>query len=676
VKAFGVWHNTDTVQIQLLPEGTANDDLRPLLEQGLSCEYVVKKIHVPGLLMDAVFSDDGQLIATGSNDRYARVWQISDGKEFTQPFNHEKEGLVSYVKFMNNSNCLISFAAKIHTWSLNDKSDQSCFQAEYPAGDYSPDTTPNRRVLVSPTGKYIVQENQDGIIIEKWEGFGIGKKVMTIPSRNYNFIGFSQDENVFLTVGGDHTARVWDIVEGKERSRFSYDGDIIVHEVGPQIPIHSLSLSPDGNLFMIGVQNTNANSEIEEKNLLRVFTTSGVTAQVQFDFSEIADCMAISSDNRFVVSAGKDKHQQLQYVTDYSVRVAELDTGKEIAKLSLDRDITSVAFSRDGKLIAVGTDDSKVRLWNWKEAAQNIKIMSHEGSGDIQSIAFSPNGLYIASAGRDNTARLWLVSDATPVAAMRHQNNTNRSVNRIEFDRDGTYLLTASSDKTAMLWRVPDGQPIRTFKSNDWVLDARFSPDGKYVATASADGYARLWAVNSLTDNPIFEMKHQRTLENNKIVNAVKFSPDGKFLATASGDWDGLWGGDMTPGDVRIWRIPSGEPFTQISHPYTVWDVEFSPDGKHIASSSSDGKLRIWDTINGDESSRINLLFPNRGPKKIYFSENGKYVASPGEVYLWRSQDLINLAQNRITRSLTQSEKDEYFLRTNLTKYNLSKELK
>jgi hypothetical protein len=42
VKAFGVWHNTDTVQIQLLPEGTANDDLRPLLEQGLSCEYVVK----------------------------------------------------------------------------------------------------------------------------------------------------------------------------------------------------------------------------------------------------------------------------------------------------------------------------------------------------------------------------------------------------------------------------------------------------------------------------------------------------------------------------------------------------------------------------------------------------------------------------------------------------------
>jgi hypothetical protein len=43
VKALGVWHSTDYVQVQLLPEGVANNDLRPLLEQqGLICQYVVK----------------------------------------------------------------------------------------------------------------------------------------------------------------------------------------------------------------------------------------------------------------------------------------------------------------------------------------------------------------------------------------------------------------------------------------------------------------------------------------------------------------------------------------------------------------------------------------------------------------------------------------------------------
>ncbi|SRR6266446_8544840 len=42
VKAMGVWHQADTVKIQLLPEGVANNDLRPLLDQGLSCKYIIK----------------------------------------------------------------------------------------------------------------------------------------------------------------------------------------------------------------------------------------------------------------------------------------------------------------------------------------------------------------------------------------------------------------------------------------------------------------------------------------------------------------------------------------------------------------------------------------------------------------------------------------------------------
>jgi hypothetical protein len=42
VKALGVWHSTDFVQVQLLPEGVANDDLRPLLDQGLTCHYVTR----------------------------------------------------------------------------------------------------------------------------------------------------------------------------------------------------------------------------------------------------------------------------------------------------------------------------------------------------------------------------------------------------------------------------------------------------------------------------------------------------------------------------------------------------------------------------------------------------------------------------------------------------------
>ncbi len=42
VEALGIWHSTDFVLVQLLPEGVANADLRPLVDQGLTCHYVTR----------------------------------------------------------------------------------------------------------------------------------------------------------------------------------------------------------------------------------------------------------------------------------------------------------------------------------------------------------------------------------------------------------------------------------------------------------------------------------------------------------------------------------------------------------------------------------------------------------------------------------------------------------
>lgn len=54
VKAIGAWHQADTVKIQLLPEGVANNDLRPLLDDpGLSCKYVIKSGNFEDSPVDA-----------------------------------------------------------------------------------------------------------------------------------------------------------------------------------------------------------------------------------------------------------------------------------------------------------------------------------------------------------------------------------------------------------------------------------------------------------------------------------------------------------------------------------------------------------------------------------------------------------------------------------------------
>jgi WD40 repeat protein len=93
-----------------------------------------------------------------------------------------------------------------------------------------------------------------------------------------------------------------------------------------------------------------------------------------------------------------------------------------------------------------------------------------------------------------------------------------------------------------------------------------------------------------------------------------------------------------------------------------VFSVAFSPDGKHLVSASDDKTAKLWDVLTGKELLTIHAPDALTG---VAFSPNGSQIAvasrdGTNRIYVLKIDDLISLAKQRVTRSLTTEECQQY----------------
>ncbi|HEX6345261.1 hypothetical protein [Umezawaea sp.] len=292
--------------------------------------------------------------------------------------------------------------------------------------------------------------------------------------------------------------------------------------------------------------------------------------------------------------------------------------------------LDSVAVSSDDRLLVTAGHDRTARLWDLADRGHPVEVGTLTGHADtVNGVAVQPGGRVVATASWDGTAALWDTTDpAAPVRLGTLGTHTD-DVNSVAFSPDGRTAATASTDRTVKLWDVADPRLPRELTTltghADGVVAAAFSPDGRTLATASFDHTVVLWDVTGSGAGRVLA-------GHGAPATAVAFSPDGTMLLSA--------GQDRVS---RLWSTATGSELAVLrGHDGIVRSAVFSPDGRTVATGAEDKTVRLWTaspgarhlaTLDAHTEAVVSLAFTSDGRALVSGSDDDSAV-------LWRIPDV------------------------------------
>jgi WD40 repeat protein len=349
--------------------------------------------------------------------------------------------------------------------------------------------------------------------------------------------------------------------------------------------------------------------------------------------------------------------------------------------------VMSVAFSPDGLLLASGSVDSTVILWDTATGRQLRTLKGH--AGPVAAVTFSPDGQWVASAGEDNVVKLWEVATERNQLTLsaKQKEGALPGFTTVAFSPNGRLLAAGNKDNKIRVWEAGNGHDVSTLDPQagpDQVLGVTavaFSPDGQLLVTGHADGVVKLWQttgreLRTLANppSPREETKQEKALEEalskeldkaspkpaqeelpkqktinealpgvlsalaNSItaqIDAVAFSPDGRSAAAVVGDDVKLW--DWRTGqELRHFSLPvepsklAADLAKELGTTPTPRPSAVSFSGRWVVYQSADEIVKVRDVTTGRETLSLTIpADPDSIPVclALALSRDGRWLA-------------------------------------------------